>query len=231
MTTQDWDSRQRTRALAGAHRRRADRAPGARSRDWSSSRPPAIGCSTAPLSETGGKRLFVKEIEDALLARRHRRRGAQRQRHVRRAPDGWNRGGAAARRSARRACAARGKRPEISHQRFSARRRRGRRHGQRPPACAVARRPAACPVRRLRGNVDTRLRQARDAGISTRWSSRPPGCGASVSGPDRREHAARRLRPGAGQGIIAMETRSDDNGTSCGWRDATIPRSEYRVDR
>ena len=31
---------------------------------------PAIGCRTAPLSEIGGKRLFVKEIEDALLATR-----------------------------------------------------------------------------------------------------------------------------------------------------------------
>ena len=27
----------------------------------------AIGCRSAPLSEIGGKRLFVKEIEDALL--------------------------------------------------------------------------------------------------------------------------------------------------------------------
>ena len=36
----------------------------------------------APLSEVGGKRLFVKEIEDALLARRDRPRGAQREGHA-----------------------------------------------------------------------------------------------------------------------------------------------------
>ena len=34
----------------------------------SSSRRPAIGSPTRALSEIGGKRLFVKEIEDALLA-------------------------------------------------------------------------------------------------------------------------------------------------------------------
>ena len=36
----------------------------------------------APLSEVGGKRLFVKEIEDALLERRDRSRGAQQQGHA-----------------------------------------------------------------------------------------------------------------------------------------------------
>ena len=204
-------ARQPARAVAGEHRRRASleaqRADAPRS---SSSRRPAIACRSAPLSEVGGKRLFVKEIEDALL-------GGEIDLAVHSSkdmsavlPDGLDdRRGAAARGSARRAGAAgdhRHRETSTPRWRASAPRRRSA-----PAASAASRSSRRCfPARASRRSAAMSTRGcASSTPVSTTRSCSPrPACGAWGSA----RASPRRSRidvcvPAPGQGIVAIEIR------------------------
>ena len=184
----------------------------------------------APLSEVGGKRLFVKEIEDALLAEDidiavH---SAKDMSAV--LPAGLDIGAVLPREDPRDAIVLRAASgPEdFASALLRARRRRGRRHGQRTSCSAVARRPAACPVcrhsrQRRYATPEARGRRLRCAGTRGRRDAPP-----RTRGPDRREYPARRVRPGAGAG-------DHRGGNAIGrrewrvvrWPTQTIPRQEY----
>ena len=152
-----WQARHVARAADGGARPRRGR------RSSSASSPPrATASRTSRLREFGGKGLFTKEIDEALLSRRGRSRGAFDEGPADRCcPTGIiDRRGAAARRRARRL---------HQHQGAIACRaaaRRGRRH------LVVAARRRRCGALRpdlrvvdFRGNVETRLRKL-DEGVA-----------------------------------------------------------------
>ncbi len=219
MSAADRHARQRARALAGQTVAALLEAAGARV-EIVVIKTGGDRLQDAPLSEAGGKRLFVKEIEDALLARRRRPRGPQREGHVGVLPDGLDdRRGAAARGSARRArAAARTPRSPISTPALA--------HLGETPAIGtgsvrrIAQLARVLPRRALL--ADPRQRRHAAAASSTpasttRWCSRPPACGGSASAT--RISAAIPLDvcvPAPGQGIVAIEIRADDDATRAG---------------
>ena len=216
----DRHARKRARPLAGADGGRAARsgaaAPTARS---SSSRRRAIGCRTRPLSEVGGKRLFVKEIEDALLAGDDRPRRAQQQGHAGRAARRpGRRRGAAARGSARRAGAACARGARFDGGRARTRRRAAHRHRQRPPrsrSCARCFRDARFVP--IRGNVDTRLRKL-DAGEYDALVLAAAGLERlGLRGPHFAAVPVDDCVPAPGQGIVAIEIARTTTTDDAGW--------------
>ena len=183
------------RVVAGAHRRRAARARTASPPRSSPIKTSGDRLQDAPLSETGSKGLFVKEIEDALLSRRGRSRGPQRQGHVgdaaRRPGD---RGGAAARGSARRARAAARRAGSADLDALVAGARRP--SSDRARAASAARRSCARSFPDARflpcAATSTRGCASSTPGSSTRWCSPSPGL--KRLGYGRPHHAGARRR-------------------------------------
>ena len=230
--TADRHARQPARALAGADRRAAARGARRRRRSWSTIKTAGDRLQDAPLSEAGGKRLFVKEIEDALL-------GGDIDLAVHSAkdmsavlPEGLTiAGGAAARRSARRARAAAGTPATIST-------RRSRALGDAPAiGTGSVRRiaqlrdaPAAARASCRSAATSTRACASSTPASTTRWCSRRPACGGSasatrISAPIPLDACV----PAPGQGIVAIETRRrrSRHATRC-WPRSTIRRRRRR---
>ena len=136
--------------------RRRPRCAGPASRSRSSrSRRPATATARRPFGQIGERGVFVKELEEALLARPHRRRRALGEGHdLDRHRGARRRRLPRARRPARRARRRDGDRPGMRIGTASARRR----------AQLLALEPTLS-VEPMRGNVDTRLRKLRERGL------------------------------------------------------------------
>ena len=192
--------------LRRAARRGASRARRAgRDRNACHPAPPATGSTTAPLAEIGGKGLFTKEIEEALLDGTHRSRGAfaeglptllpRRPGHRRHLPREDPRD--ALLRARRRSLAAL---PQGAV---------GRHLVAAPPGAAPAAARPICASCRLRGNVDTRLTKLAAGEVDATLLARrrveaPRPRRAHHRDPCRREE----MLPAVAQGAIGIEIRA-----------------------
>ena len=159
-----------------------------------------------PLAEVGGKGLFTKEIEDALLGGPHRSRGAFGQGHADRAAGGArDRGGAAA-----RGCARRLHQPHKPHLAGPPARRRGRYRVAAPAGAGQAAAP------RSRGRELSRQRRDAPAQARCRRGRRHIAGArrAETAGARRRRHRRfcrpRNFCPRSGRGSSRSRRATDD---------------------
>ena len=167
----------------------------------------ATASSDAPLAALGGKGLFVKELEEALLdGRADLAVHSAKDLPAALAPGSCSPRSPSAPTRATRS-SARGARASLAGSRAAP--------ASAPGACGAARssspRGPDLEIVPLRGNVDTRLRKLEPTRGSTRSSSPAPASSASAS-PRASTSAShpRALLPAVGQGTLALETRAGE---------------------
>ena len=162
------------------------------------------------LADFGGKALFVKEIEEALLGRPGGRGRAQPQGHARRAagrPHAWPRSRSARTRAT--SCSA-------AHGGGWTRCRAGAVVGTsslRRRALVLARRPDL-RIEPIRGNVDTRLEKLRGGAYDALVMAAAGLKRLGLSPPHARRSSVDEFVPAVGQGMLAIEARARRPGTA-----------------
>ena len=209
-------ARQPARAVAGQHRRRAHRRRGGPPCRIVVIKTSGDRLQDAPLSEIGGKRLFVKEIEDALLRGEIDLAVHSSKDMPAVLPEGLAIGGVLPRENPLDAVVLPGRNHRRRTRRPPARHRRGHRARRRRSAraaCAASRSSCGFSRRALRADP----RQPRHAASQTR--RRRVRCARAGGGrPDGSGFASRisvelpatACVPAPGQGIVAIEIREGD---------------------
>ena len=159
----------------------------------------------APLAKVGGKGLFVKEIEDALLDGRARVAVHSMKDMPAELPPGLCIAAVSRREDPRDVLISRG---GLGLDELPATPRLGT-SSLRRQAQLLARRPDATVVS-VRGNVQTRLRKLEELGLDAIVLAAAGLDRLGLSDPRRVELAPELMLPAVGQGALAIETRADD---------------------